>query len=75
MVSLNVQQAEFKVHSVDTTRVCFIVNEHITLFTALSHVLIKNAQSIFISVIKYVSVFIPKLGINSAFCIMLISGN
>ena len=54
-------------HLVDTTRVCFIVNEHITMCTPLSHMLIRNAQSIYISVIKHVSVFIPKLGIKSHF--------
>ena len=97
VVSLNARQAKPGVHLVDTTRVCFIVNEthgsgvtkcttgeawsafswhhssvfhcqwtHNQVFLLLSHMLIKNAKSIFIYVMKYVSGFIWKLGINFA---------
>ena len=39
---------------------------HNQVFLLLSHMLIKNAKSIFIYVMKYVSGFIWKLGINFA---------
>ena len=42
---------------------------HNQVFLLLPHMLIYNAQSISIYVMKYVSVFIFKLGINSAVCI------
>ena len=42
---------------------------HNQLFLLLSHMLIWNAKSIFIYVMKYVSRFIWKLGINFAVCI------
>ena len=42
---------------------------HNQVFLLLSHMLIWNAKSIFIYVMKYVSGFIWKLGINFAVCI------
>ena len=39
------------------------------MFTLSSHLLIYNSQSILIDVLKYVSVSISKLKINSAVCI------
>ena len=42
---------------------------HNQVFLLLSHMLIQNAKSIFIYVMKYVSGFIWKLGINFAVCI------
>ena len=42
---------------------------HYQVFLLLSHMLIQNAKSIFIYVMKYVSGFIWKLGINFAVCI------
>ena len=42
---------------------------HNQVFLLLSHMLISNAKSIFIYVMKYVSGFIWKLGINFAVCI------
>ena len=45
---------------------------HNQVFLLLSHMLIQNAKSIFIYVMKYVSAFIWKLGINFAVFIMWI---
>ena len=42
---------------------------HNQVFLLLSHMLIQNAKSIFIYVMKYVPGFIWKLGINFAVCI------
>ena len=42
---------------------------HNQVFLLLSHMLIQNAKSIFIYVMKYVSGFIWKFGINFAVCI------
>ena len=42
---------------------------HNQVFLLLSHMLIQNAKSIFIYVMKYVSGFIWKLGINFVVCI------
>ena len=42
---------------------------HNQVFLLLSHMLIQNAKSIFIYVMKYVSGFIWKLGTNFAVCI------
>ena len=47
---------------------------HNQVFLLLSHMLIWNAKSIFIYVMKYVSGFIWKLGINFAVCIKWIDG-
>ena len=48
---------------------------HNQVFLHLSHMLIWNAKSIFIYVMKYVSGFIWKLGINFAVCIKWIDEN
>ena len=66
VVSLNARQAKPGVHLVDTTRVFHCQWTHNQVFLLLSHMLIQNAKSIFIYVMKYVSGFIWKLGINFA---------
>ena len=71
VVSLNARQAKPGVYLVDITLVCFIANEHTTKCSCFYHTCLfkmHKMHCIYIYVMKYVSVFISKLGINSAVC-------
>ena len=46
-VSLNARQEKSRVHSVDTTRVCFIVNEHATKFCWFNHICILKTHKLY----------------------------
>ena len=73
---VNQLEAKPGVTLVDTTQVCFIANERTTKCPCFfSHMLISNPRSIFVYVMKYVSVFFSKWGINSAVYVESIDEN
>ena len=69
VVSLNARQAKPGVHLVDTTRVCFIVNEHTTKCSCFYHTCLFKMQKLYSFMWWNMSGFIWKLGINFAVCI------
>ena len=68
---LYAQQAKPGVHFVDTTRVCFLVNKHTTKCSCFYLTCLFKMHKVY-PWHMYTSVFMSKLGINSAVCIVWI---